>query len=509
MVPRFVDTVVLGAGSAGCVVAARVSERGARDVLLVEAGPDYPDAVPDDLRDGTRNSMRAHDWGYAHRPSARQRLPFPLPRGRVVGGSSAVNTCIALRGVPADYNEWAARGLPAWTWDQCLPAFKRIERDLDPDVDDALHGRDGPLPVRRHPREELAPWQAAFLDAARALGFPAVRDHNHPDAEGAGPHAMNKVDGVRQSAARCWLTPAVRARENLTILPNTLAHRVIFERGRVVGVELETHGVRRTVACRRVVLCAGALASPGVLLRSGVGPRDDVTRVGASPVLALRGVGARLLDHPGTAVFLWPKRGVARVSDPLIQVALRTRAEGENFPGGLQVQPGSFWAFPFASLPGVSLMMHVGKTSATGSIRWTSGDPRHAPEVRSNLFGHPRDRAVAWQGLSLIRELAHTAPLRDLARIAWPRESVLKDRARTEAMLPTHCDSGYHPCGTAPMGDDGDPDAVTDQHGRVRGVEGLYLADASIMPTIPTANIHLTVLMVAERIGTWLRDEAI
>ncbi len=255
-------TVIVGAGSSGCVIAARVSERGDRDVLLVEAGPDHGAHIPDDLRDGTRNSMRAHDWGYTHRPSRAQWLPFPLPRGRVVGGSSAVNTCIALRGVPADYDEWAARGLPEWAWSECLPAFKRLERDLDLDTDDAVHGRDGPLPIRRHGPDELVPWQAAFVDAARALGFAAVRDHNHPDAEGVGPHAMNKIDGVRQSAAMAWLTPAVRARENLRVLPNTLAHKVLFERGRVVGVELETQGVRRTVRCRRVVLCAGALASP-------------------------------------------------------------------------------------------------------------------------------------------------------------------------------------------------------------------------------------------------------
>ncbi|MFO0713430.1 MAG: GMC family oxidoreductase N-terminal domain-containing protein [Sandaracinus sp.] len=508
------DTVIVGAGSAGCVIAARMTESSAHDVLLVEAGPDHgPSARPPDLADGTRNSYRAHDWGHAHRASEAATFRVPMPRGRVVGGSSAVNTCIALRGVPADYDEWAARGLPSWSWARVRPAFLRLERDLDAieslargdgRFDAREHGLEGPLPIRRAAEHELTPWQRGFRDACVARGFAEIADHNAEGALGVGPHPRNAIDGVRVDAARAWLTAEVRARANLTIAPHTHVHRVCVARGRVTGVELEHHGVVKTIAARRVILTAGALATPGILLRSGLGPASELSRLGVRRVADVPAIGARLLDHPGTAIFAWPTReGLADTSAALVQIALRLRSAKSCFDGDLQLQAGSYWFFPIGaglSIPGVGVMMHVGKPVGTGTIRYADAHPHTRPTIDSRLFSEPADRAVALEGLTLARELMDTPPLRGTWRAVWPRPHTLGDRAALEALLPSLCDSGYHPSGTVPMGE------ACDEFGRIAGLEGLHVADASLLPTIPTANIHLAVLMIGERFGAWLRD---
>lgn len=499
------DTIIVGAGAAGAVIATRMTERSSHDVLLIEAGPDYGpgDALPADLADGTRNSLRAHDWGYRHRPNSKQMM-LPLPRGRVVGGSSAVNTCIGLRGVPSDYDEWASRGLREWDWAQCLPAFKRLETDLD--VRNEWHGTDGPIPLRRHTPGELVPWQAAFLEACAIAGHPRCLDHNDPHPSGAGPHAMNKIDGQRMSAARCYLTAAVRARPNLRIAANTLVRRVLFRERRVIGIEVERDGRIETIAANRVVLAAGAIATPGVLLRSGVGPRGELTRLGVEHVADVPAVGARLLDHPGSAFFLLPKRGVVRYEHPIIQTALRLRGEGSEHDCDVQIQAGSVVHLPRFSLPLVSLMVQVGKPRGHGMIRYPNADPHAKPVIDSRLLDHPDDRAHALRSMQLALDLAGRSPLRDLARVFYPPSIVMRRSGWLDAWIRRVSDSGYHPCGTVPMGADGDIAAATDGRGRVRGVEGLVVGDASLMPSIPTANTHLPTLMIGERMGAWLRD---
>ena len=504
MAERF-GTVVVGAGSAGAVIAARVTENGARDVLLLEAGPDYPDADkwPVDLRDGTQNSFHAHDWGYQHKPTSQQ-VVWKLPRGRVVGGSSAVNTCIALRGVPSDYDEWAARGLPEWSWERCLPAFKRLENDLD--IRNEWHGNDGPIPLRRHPRSELVPWQAGFVDAALELGFPATADHNDPTARGIGPHAMNKIEGRRMNAALCYLTPAVRARRNLTLRSESHVHSVRIENGRALGLWVETKGQVTFVEADRVVLSAGAIATPGILLRSGVGPKKDLDRLAIPVVRDLRGIGARLLDHPGAAFFLRPRRGLVSLDHPLIQTALRFRSHTGQHENDLQIQAGSLVRTPWGSLPLVLMMVSVGKPKGTGLIRWDSKDPHARPRVDSLLLEHPDDRKLALEALDVARACTETKTMRDLASPLYPPAFVLRSPALIDAFIRKVSDSGYHPSGTVPMGTADDPDAVTDQYGRVHGIEGLTVADASLMPTIPTSNTNLPTLMMGERFGEWLRD---
>jgi len=499
------DLIVVGAGSSGSVIARRVTENPNLRVLLLEAGPDYPDPtrLPADLADGGRNSMSAHDWGYRHRPTRRW-LRFPFPRGRVVGGSSAVNTCIALRGQPQDYDEWAERGLRGWSFAECLPAFKRLERDLD--IEDEWHGRDGPLPVRRHAPEEWVSWQAAFVEACRELGFPVCYDSNAPGSHGVGPHAMNKVDGRRISAAEAYLTPEVRGRGNLELRSGTLVRRVLVRGRKVLGVEVQGPAGVATIEGERVVLCSGAINTPGVLLRSGIGPRAQVERLGCTLVADLPAVG-RLLDHPGTAIFLRPRwRAPTSYRDPLIQTVLRYSGNGSGHPSDMLLQPGSKLALPRVDVPLLSLMCAVGKPRSIGSLHWPSADPLAQPRIESRLLADARDRALAVSAMQLAFRLAQSKPMAQLATHFWPNARVLRSRERTEEWIWSACDSGYHPCGTAAMGQPGDPHAATDERGRVIGVEGLQVADASLMPTIPSSNIHLAVLMIAERIGEWLRD---
>jgi choline dehydrogenase len=501
------ETVIVGAGSSGAVIASRMTESSNHEVLLIEAGPDYPSdtTIPKDLRDGTRNSTHDHDWGFRHRPARGQSL-FHLPRGKVVGGSSAVNTCIALRGHPYDYDEWASLGLPEWSFEKCLPAFKRLEHDED--FGGPWHGKSGPIRIRRHSPDELGPWQAAFLDACGELGFSRCPDSNAPNTEGYGPHAMNKIEGERMSAARGYLTPAVRARAGLTIRPDTLVHRVHVTNRRVTGLTLETQGRVYETSANRVILSAGSIGTPGILLRSGIGREEDVLRMGVELVSEVPAVGARILDHPGLAIFFRP-RDWKDITFPLIQNVLRYTSDGSAFPGDMQLQAGSFVPLPWSfggALPLVTLACSVGKSRSRGSLRYVDGNPRARPFIESRLLDDAGDRARAVEALTLAYRLSGTTAMRGLAKLFWPSRQIVTDPARLEAFLFRICDSGYHPCGTVPMGREGDPNAAVSERGRVRGVEGLWVADASIMPAIPSSNTNLASLMIGERFGQWFRE---
>ncbi len=499
--------LVVGAGTAGCAIAARLSERADYDVTLIEPGPDYrPEELPSDLANGCHNALRKHDWGLWHRVNARQRSNFPLPRGKAVGGSSAVNTCIALRGQPEDYNEWADLGLPSWSWDNVLPSFRRLERDLD-FGDRPHHGSAGPLPLRRHPESEWTPWQASFVRACREKGVEPCEDTNEPGAGGVGPHAMNKLAGRRISCAEVYLRDYVRARPNLQVLARTEVARVLFHGRRVSGVEVWTEQGVRTLEADRVILCAGAIHTPLVLLRSGIGHRDQLQKLSVDVVAHSAFVAHRLLDHPGCALFFTGKPGSAAASDPLIQTVYRYSSGLSDVPFDMQIQPGS--KVPIGDVPIAafrSLMVAVGKPQGHGEIIWESVARGAKPRINSRLLDHPIDRQMAVDAIEKIIDISNHPAMRALGRPLVPSASRRRRREDIEWWIRKFTDSGYHASGTAPMGVDASS-GCCDQDGRVFGTEGLLIGDASLMPTIPSSNTNLPTLMMAEHLAARWRAE--
>ena len=496
------DVVIVGAGAAGAVVAARTSEDWNRSVLLLDAGPDYAVAseLPDDLRNGHDNSYVDHDWGLRYQPTAKRDDRFP--RGRVTGGSSAVNTTIALRGIPADYDEWASLGNPAWAWSNVLPAFNRLERDLDYGAA-PYHGDSGPISIRRWNDDELVPTQAAFIDAALEHGFPACDDVNAPDAIGVGKMAMNKLGRLRISTALGYLS-AARYRDNFTVLPGSTINRVVIENGRAVGVETTT-GHR--ISARVVVVSAGAVHTPGVLVRSGVGDPDELALLGIESIAAVPGVGANLSDHPALAVMLKPKFPEFCAPElPLVQTICRYTSESSRAPLDVNIE----LITRSTGRDGEPLFMlapSLEQVDGRGHVRQTSTDPDSMPVIENHFGENDHDVRRHVSAFEDAIALTRLAPLSEFIEDVVFPDADRGSRADLEHVARRVSASGYHPCGTAKMGPADDEMAVVDQHGRCHAIDQLVVADASIMPTVPRANINLTSIMIGETIGEWLRTE--
>jgi choline dehydrogenase len=486
----------VGAGSAGCVVAARLTEDPSCSVLLIEAGPDYPPGeVPRDLLDGSHGPSTAdHDWGLTGRAHQGGRA-LALPRGRVTGGSSAVNATFALRGSPADYDGWAARGNAGWSFADVLPAFRRLEHDLDyPHA--AYHGSSGPVPVRRYANPELSEFSAAAITALTGTGLPFIADHNAPGAVGCGPLPVNCVAGRRMSTALTYLDRA-RTRPNLTIRAGTVVQEVIVERGRATGVRL--FPTNEVVRAGEVVLCAGAYHSPAILLRSGIGPQRDLRRLGRQVVLDLPGVGANLVDHPAVsldrhytgpigddAVFQVVATAHSSAADPHTDAPDLQLLAGGPFP----TPPGSG---PPACFVGAALL----RPRSRGRVQLRSPAADSGLEIDLNYFCDPTDLSRLVEGLARADAALADPALRRLT-VEQPTSAAGGDQLRRLARSQVW--SYHHPVGTCAMGTDPADGAVVDARGRLHGIEGVTVIDASVMPDVPSANTNLPTIMVAEHL---------
>ena len=546
------DYAIVGGGSAGCALAGRLSARSANRVLLIEAGRDYPPgSEPAEVRDGFHTAVyhARNMWpGIMVHWRAGRPGPARYEQARIMGGGSSVNAMVALRGFPRDFAEWVALGAEGWSWEEVAPYFRRLERDLD--FADAAHGADGPIPIRRHDPGDWPPFSRAVADVLAARGFARLADANGEFRDGVIPIPMNNLPSGRVSAAMAYLDREARARPNLDVLAEARALHLTFDGGRIDGVAVERGGRREVLAAREVILAAGALQSPALLMRSGVGPADHLRSHGIDVRLDLPGVGGELCDHPTVAVAAHLKRAAMQPKSLRAggNVALRYSSGVAGCPPtDMYMSAPNKVSWHALGARMASLTVSCYRPFSRGRVSLAGADPLTEPRIEFDLLSDRRDLERLKAGVRFAGELVREPAVRALINEAFPASfservrrlnacrrsngaqarlfalaldgpaalrrrlidgaagpgadlaGLLADDDRLEEWIHDNATGFFHPVGTCRMGAPGDPGAVVDPSCRVRGIDGLRVVDASVMPSIVSVNTNVTTIMIAEK----------
>ena len=528
------DYVIVGAGSAGSVLAARLTEDPRVTVCVLEAGPkDYHPMIHIPVGWMKLMGNAALNWMYEAEPTewtGGRRIP--VPRGKMLGGSSSLNGNIFNRGAPQDFDHWAQRGNPGWSYSDVLPLFKRLEDWTGPNPD-GLRGTGGPLKVTPNPW--LHPLCDAFLAAAESIGIPRNPDYNGNGQLGAAYSQRTIAGRWRQSAAKGFLRPAMK-RPNLEVRTGAHAAAVLFEGRRATGIAYRRNGRDETVQARReVILSGGAVNTPQLLQLSGVGDPDHLGEIGVVVRHALPGVGENLRDHisvrftaraKNAVTFneraAWPRFGleVAKwvagrpciINHPSTACYAFTRSDPALETSDLQLtfMPASYKEGRQNQLddqPGMTFAAWQQRPESKGHVRARAADPFAKPEIQPNYLVDPHDRAVLLEGLKISRRIMRAAPMVPyFAEELYPGDHVQSDEALTE-VIRERATTSFHLMGSCRMGPEGDATAVVDHKLRVRGMDGLRVADASIMPTMPAANTNAASLMIGEKAADLIRGD--